>query len=55
MWSIKICNKLVIDKEVSWVIEEIFDKYSKGYTRTEIVKSLNDRKIMYTSTFFAKY
>lgn len=39
-------NKLVIDKEVSWVIEEIFDKYSKGYTRTEIVKSLNDRKIM---------
>lgn len=39
-------NKLVIDKEVSWVIEEIFDKYSKGYTRTEIVKSLNDRNIM---------
>lgn len=39
-------NKLVIDKEVSWVIEEIFEKYLKGYTRTEIVKSLNDRNIM---------
>ena len=39
-------NKLVIDKEVSWVIEEIFDKYSKGHTRTEIVKSLNNRNII---------
>lgn len=38
-------NKLVIDKEVSEIIKEIFEKYSKGYTRTEIVKSLNERKI----------
>lgn len=39
-------NKLIIDKEVSWVIKEIFEKYSKGYTRTEIVRSLNERNIM---------
>ena len=38
-------NKLIIDEEVSEIIKEIFEKYSKGYTRTEIVKSLNDRKI----------
>ena len=39
-------NKLIIDKEVSCIIKEIFEKYSKGYTRTEIVKSLNERKII---------
>jgi len=39
-------NKLIIDKEVSSIIKEIFEKYSKGYTRTEIVKSLNERKII---------
>lgn len=39
-------NKLVIDKEVSYIIKEIFEKYSKGYTRTDIVKSLNERNIM---------
>ena len=38
-------NKLIVDKEVSWIIKEIFEKYSKGYTRTEIVKSLNERNI----------
>lgn len=38
-------NKLVIDKEVSYIIKEIFEKYSKGYTRTDIVKSLNERNI----------
>lgn len=38
-------NKLIIDKEVSWIVKEIFEKYSKGYTRTEIVKSLNERNI----------
>ncbi len=39
-------NQLIIDKQVSGVIKEIFEKYSKGYTRTEIVKSLNDRNII---------
>ncbi len=39
-------NKLIIDEEVSEIIKEIFEKYSKGYTRTEIVKSLNERKII---------
>lgn len=39
-------NQLIVDKEVSGIIEEIFEKYSKGYTRTEIVKSLDDRNIM---------
>lgn len=39
-------NKLIIDKEVSGIIKEIFEKYSKGYTRTEIVKSLNERNIV---------
>lgn len=38
-------NQLIVDKEVSWIIKEIFEKYSKGYTRTEIVKSLNERNI----------
>lgn len=38
-------NKLIIDKEVSWIVKEIFEKYSKAYTRTEIVKSLNERNI----------
>lgn len=38
-------NQLIIDKQVSEIIKEIFEKYSKGYTRTEIVKSLNDRNI----------
>ncbi len=38
-------NKLIIDKEVSEIIKEIFEKYSEGYTRTEIVKSLNERNI----------
>ncbi len=39
-------NKLIIDKEVSEIIKEIFEKYSKGYTRTEIVNSLNERNII---------
>lgn len=39
-------NKLIIDKEVSWIVKEIFEKYSKGYTRTKIVQSLNERKIL---------
>lgn len=39
-------NKLIVDKEVSGIIKEIFEKYSKGYTRTEIVKSLDDRNII---------
>lgn len=39
-------NKLIIDKEVSGIIKEIFERYSKGYTRTEIVKSLNERNIV---------
>lgn len=39
-------NKLIVDTEVSNIIKEIFEKYSKGYTRTEIVNSLNNRKIM---------
>ena len=39
-------NKLIIDKEVSGIIKEIFEKYSKGYTRTEIVQSLNERNIV---------
>lgn len=39
-------NKLVIDTEVSEIIKEIFEKYSKGFTRTEIVKSLNERNIV---------
>ena len=39
-------NKLIIDKEVSWIVKEIFEKYSKGYTRTQIVQSLNERKIL---------
>ena len=39
-------NQLIVDNEVSEIIKEIFEKYSKGYTRTEIVKSLNDRNIM---------
>ena len=39
-------NKLIIDKEVSWIVKEIFKKYSKGYTRTQIVQSLNERKIL---------
>lgn len=39
-------NQLIIDKQVSGVIKEIFEKYSKGYTRTEIVRSLNDRNII---------
>lgn len=39
-------NKLIVDKEVSEIIKEIFEKYSKGYTRTEIVNSLNDRNIL---------
>lgn len=38
-------NQLIIDKQVSGVIKEIFEKYAKGYTRTEIVKSLNERDI----------
>ena len=38
-------NQLIVDKEVSWIVKEIFEKYSKGYTRTEIVKSLNERNI----------
>ena len=38
-------NKLIVDKEVSEIIKEIFEKYSKGYNRTEIVKSLNERNI----------
>lgn len=38
-------NQLIVDKEVSWIIKEIFEKYLKGYTRTEIVKSLNERNI----------
>lgn len=38
-------NQLIVDKEVSRIIKEIFKKYSKGYTRTEIVKSLNERNI----------
>ena len=38
-------NQLIVDKEVSWIVKEIFGKYSKGYTRTEIVKSLNERNI----------
>ena len=38
-------NQLIVDKEVSWIIKEIFEKYSKSYTRTEIVKSLNERNI----------
>ena len=39
-------NRLIVDSEVSTIIQEIFEKYSKGYTRTEIVKSLNERKII---------
>lgn len=39
-------NQLIVDNAVSEIIKEIFEKYSKGYTRTEIVKSLNDRNIM---------
>lgn len=39
-------NQLIVDNEVSEIIKEIFEKYSKGYTRTEIVKSLNDRNII---------
>lgn len=39
-------NKLIIDKEVSGIIKEIFEKYSRGYTRTEIVQSLNERNIV---------
>ena len=39
-------NKIVIDTEVSGIIKEIFEKYSKGYTRTEIVKILNERNIL---------
>ena len=35
-----VINFLLGDKK------EIFEKYSKGYTRTEIVKSLNERKII---------
>lgn len=38
-------NQLIVDKEVSWIVKEIFEKYSKGSTRTEIVKSLNERNI----------
>ena len=38
-------NQLIVDKEVSWIVKEIFEKYLKGYTRTEIVKSLNEQNI----------
>lgn len=39
-------NKLIVDKNVSGIVKEIFEKYLKGYTRSEIVKSLNERNIM---------
>lgn len=39
-------NKLIIDKGVSGIVKEIFEKYSKGHTRSEIVKSLNERNVM---------